>query len=118
LLDPKGTLTLPVWVDHVGMAGTKYAVGTLAAVPVAPAVESLPQIQNMDDPDPARWRKVCNIICWAGERVQLLAVQRRLENSDVECPRWRLARGMAPEDSLLVVGLHATCSSNVIDATR
>lgn len=46
LLDPDGTLTLPVWVDHVGMAGTRYAVGSLAAVPAAPSVDRLPLIQS------------------------------------------------------------------------
>lgn len=44
LLDPDGTLTLPVWVDHVGMAGTRYVVGTLAALSAPPSVARLPQI--------------------------------------------------------------------------
>jgi CRISPR-associated protein Cas5t len=29
LLNPKGQLTLPVWVDHVGSAGTRFATGNL-----------------------------------------------------------------------------------------
>jgi len=29
LTAPKGRLTLPVWVDHVGSAGTRYATGNL-----------------------------------------------------------------------------------------
>lgn len=44
LLDPDGTLTLPVWVDHVGMVGTRYAVGNLATVSAPPPVDRLPQI--------------------------------------------------------------------------
>jgi CRISPR-associated protein Cas5t len=45
LLDSKGRMTLPVWVDHVGSAGTRYATGTLTVGPVAaPARERMPQI--------------------------------------------------------------------------
>lgn len=36
LLAPKGRLTLPVWVDHVGSAGTRYATGNLEEAQVAP----------------------------------------------------------------------------------
>jgi CRISPR-associated protein Cas5t len=36
-----GRLTLPVWVDHVGSAGTRYATGNLVESPLLP-------------PDPAR----------------------------------------------------------------
>lgn len=28
-LHPEGSLTLPVWVDHVGSRGTRYATGSL-----------------------------------------------------------------------------------------
>ncbi len=44
VLAPDGELTLPVWVDHVGAAGTKYATGNLAALTELPAREQLPQI--------------------------------------------------------------------------
>jgi CRISPR-associated protein Cas5t len=44
LLDHKGSHTLPVWVDHVGMAGTHYAVGNLVDLTSAPATSRLPQI--------------------------------------------------------------------------
>lgn len=64
--------------------------------------------------DPARWRKVYKIVCGAGERVQYSLFRCRLDNRDVERLRWRLARVMAPEDSLLVVDLCPTCASNVI----
>ena len=64
--------------------------------------------------DPARWRKVYKIVRGAGERVQYSLFRCRLDNRDVERLRWRLARVMAPEDSLLVVDLCPTCASNVI----
>jgi CRISPR-associated protein Cas5t len=46
LTAPKGRYTFPVWVDHVGSAGTRYATGDLEEVPVSdpPAVERLPVI--------------------------------------------------------------------------
>ena len=34
--DERGRLTLPVWVDHVGSAGTRYAVGDLASSTLEP----------------------------------------------------------------------------------
>jgi CRISPR-associated protein Cas5t len=46
LLAEKGRLTLPVWVDHVGSAGTRYATGNLEEIPlsVPPAADRLPVI--------------------------------------------------------------------------
>lgn len=45
LLAERGRLTLPVWVDHVGSAGTRYATGDLVAGPlVAPDRSLLPLI--------------------------------------------------------------------------
>lgn len=44
LLDPAGTLTLPTWVDHVGSAGTLFAVGSLAWIEEAPGAARLPII--------------------------------------------------------------------------
>lgn len=43
---PQGRLTLPVWVDHVGSAGTRHVTGDLVNVSatVPPAVDLLPQI--------------------------------------------------------------------------
>lgn len=64
--------------------------------------------------EPARWRKVYKIVRGAGERVQYSLFRCRLDNREVERLRWRLARVMAPEDSLLVVDLCPTCASNVI----
>lgn len=41
---PTGNVTLPVWVDHVGSAGTRYAVGQLVETAACPSVEQLPII--------------------------------------------------------------------------
>jgi CRISPR-associated protein Cas5t len=48
LLAPKGRLTLPVWVDHVGSAGTRYVTGDLVSdwpVSRAPEVQRMPRIE-------------------------------------------------------------------------
>lgn len=42
--EERGNLTLPVWVDHVGTANTRYVVGGLRELLAAPAPEQLPQI--------------------------------------------------------------------------
>lgn len=44
LVRPRGALTLPVWVDHVGSAGTRYATGALVRLHAPPALEDLPRI--------------------------------------------------------------------------
>jgi CRISPR-associated protein Cas5t len=41
----KGRMTLPVWVDHVGSAGTRYATGNFEKLPlVSPPPERMPRI--------------------------------------------------------------------------
>jgi CRISPR-associated protein Cas5t len=47
ILAGRGRLTLPVWVDHVGSAGTRYATGNLMPdwpIERAPGVADMPQI--------------------------------------------------------------------------
>jgi CRISPR-associated protein Cas5t len=45
LLSPSGRMTLPVWVDHVGSVGTRYATGNLETGPLhPPPVERMPRI--------------------------------------------------------------------------
>ncbi len=40
----RGRMTLPVWVDHVGSAGTRYATGNLETTSGPPPVERMPLI--------------------------------------------------------------------------
>ena len=45
LTNPQGRLTLPVWVDHVGSAGTRYVTGNLEKMPlVSPPPDRMPRI--------------------------------------------------------------------------
>jgi CRISPR-associated protein Cas5t len=45
LANPKGRLTLPVWVDHVGSGGTRYATGNLEeSTLVPPPLDRMPRI--------------------------------------------------------------------------
>lgn len=47
LQNERGRLTLPVWVDHVGSAGTVYITGNLeTAGTSAPEVSRIPRITN------------------------------------------------------------------------
>ncbi len=48
LLTARGGLTLPVWVDHVGSAGTRYVTGNLVTpwpVDRTPSLEQMPAIE-------------------------------------------------------------------------
>lgn len=48
LLAPRGRLTLPVWVDHVGSAGTRYVTGDLVFSSLAPPpLDRMPVIQPL-----------------------------------------------------------------------
>jgi CRISPR-associated protein Cas5t len=46
LIARTGQYTLPVWVDHVGSAGTRYVTGDLVSRPAlqTPQIEEMPQI--------------------------------------------------------------------------
>jgi CRISPR-associated protein Cas5t len=61
LEEPEGDVTLPVWVDHVGSRGTRYAVGRLTHLDEAPRPEQLPRIPLAEAPEakppPARRRR-------------------------------------------------------------
>jgi CRISPR-associated protein Cas5t len=42
----RGRLTLPVWVDHVGSAGTRYVTGDLVSGPLTPPpLDRMPRIE-------------------------------------------------------------------------
>jgi CRISPR-associated protein Cas5t len=45
----RGRLTLPVWVDHVGSAGTRYVTGNLERMPKteAPPLDRMPRIEPL-----------------------------------------------------------------------
>lgn len=45
-----GTLTLPVWVDHVGSLGTQYVTGVLREKVKRPAREQIPMIPLAEPP--------------------------------------------------------------------
>lgn len=46
LLENRGQLTVPVWVDHVGSDATRHVIGDLIPLPlVAPALARLPKIE-------------------------------------------------------------------------
>lgn len=44
LLDSNGGMSLPVWVDHVGSAKSRYATGSLITIDSLPASDRIPQI--------------------------------------------------------------------------
>ena len=46
LLSPRGRMSLPVWVDHVGSAGTRYSTGDVEECPSGPpTVDRVPRIE-------------------------------------------------------------------------
>lgn len=46
LLQKRGRMTLPVWVDHVGSRNTRYVTGDLCEGPLKPpAMDEMPQIR-------------------------------------------------------------------------
>lgn len=56
LLSDRGQLTLPVWVDHVGSAGTKFAVGCLEELTTMPICERMPQIPMAESSEKPKGR--------------------------------------------------------------
>ena len=44
VVEPNGRMTLPVWVDHVGMKRTHYVAGTMRLLERAPLANELPVI--------------------------------------------------------------------------
>ncbi len=44
LIGPQGTLTLPVWVDHVGSKDTRFVTGSLTSLRNPPTIEQMPVI--------------------------------------------------------------------------
>jgi CRISPR-associated protein Cas5t len=52
LIRDRGRITLPVWVDHVGTAGTRYATGDLVEMPMSdhPLPDRMPKIEPLEVP--------------------------------------------------------------------
>lgn len=46
LLATEGALTMPVWVDHIGSARTRFAVGNWEEIEAPPIRERIPQIPH------------------------------------------------------------------------
>ncbi len=51
--DAMGDLTLPIWVDHVGSSGTRYAVGRLIKLSRVPTPVELPRVPVAASPKAA-----------------------------------------------------------------
>jgi CRISPR-associated protein Cas2 len=60
-----------------------------------------------------RWRKAYKLLQGYGETVQYSIFRCRLSQRSREKLRWELAQILAPEDSLLVVGLCQRCEERV-----
>lgn len=87
----------------------------LRAVPVAlVSANKRWRLICYDIRDARRLREVYKIVSGHGHRVQYSIYRARLDDQQVEQLRWELSRVMDPEDSLLIVDLCPTCSSNVI----
>jgi CRISPR-associated protein Cas2 len=67
---------------------------------------------------PARWRKVYKLLKGYGERLQYSIFRCRLNDRELERLRWELARLLAEEDSLLVVGLCNRCVERIAARNR
>lgn len=63
--------------------------------------------------EPARWRKAYKLLKGYGERIQYSIFRCRLNAREVEKLRWELARILADEDSLLLVGLCNRCVERI-----
>lgn len=68
--------------------------------------------------DPARYRKVYRIIRGHGRRLQYSVFRCRLDDSEIEKLRWRLAEVMDSEDSLLIIDLCPRCASRAISRNQ
>ncbi|MDP3273900.1 MAG: CRISPR-associated endonuclease Cas2 [Deltaproteobacteria bacterium] len=64
--------------------------------------------------DPKRWRGVYQQLRGVGERVQYSVFRARMSERELQRLRWQLEKRMAPEDSLLIIGLCTGCSGKVI----
>ncbi|MCY6492310.1 CRISPR-associated endonuclease Cas2 [Leptolyngbya sp. GGD] len=62
---------------------------------------------------PKRWRKAYKLLQGYGEAVQYSIFRSRLNQREREKLRWELAKILASEDNLLIVGLCHRCVERV-----
>jgi CRISPR-associated protein Cas2 len=64
--------------------------------------------------DPKRWRRCFKIIKGYGKALQYSIFRCRLNRRQLERLRWELEQELAPEDSLMIIGLCAACADKVV----
>ncbi len=62
---------------------------------------------------PKRLRQTAKHLEGYGVRLQYSLFRCHLSNREVERLRWELAKILAPEDSILIIGLCASCAARV-----
>lgn len=72
------------------------------------------RLVSYDIRDPARYRKAYTIITGHGTRLQYSLFRCRLDDAQVEKLRWRLAKVLDAEDSLLIIDLCPRCADRVV----
>jgi CRISPR-associated protein Cas2 len=64
--------------------------------------------------DPRRWRRCFKVLKAYGRSVQYSIFRCYLTRRQLEQMRWELEKELEPEDSLMIAGLCAGCTSRVI----
>ncbi len=78
------------------------------------AEEGLWYLICYDIRDPKRWRQCFKLLKGYGTAMQYSIFRCRLTRRQLERMRWELEQKLAPEDSLMIVGLCTTCASKVV----
>lgn len=71
-------------------------------------------IVSYDVRDPKRLRRVHELVSGYGSRLQLSVFRCWLTDREREKMRWELAKEMAPEDELLLIGLCPDCVNRIV----
>jgi CRISPR-associated protein Cas2 len=66
--------------------------------------------------DPKRWAKAYKILKGCGDHLQLSIFRVNVTKTKLAALRWRLAKILEDEDSLLIVRLCSGCAQRVIDS--
>lgn len=64
--------------------------------------------------DPKRWRRCFRLLKGYGKGLQYSVFRCRLTKRQLERMRWEMERELAPDDSLMIVGLCGSCTSKLI----